>query len=167
MEDWLRWASGVPKHCLSLIIAGCEHAIVELIEAHILDFPVMEVEVGQRPHLIALLSTADVPDGQFAIVAASDDLPFLMGIPLKRVSLSLMPREHDGRRHSDGLVALGGSAELDLIEDMNLSERGARGDEVGLARMVPNAVDFPIMLDLVLHHYLISHAFVVLPDSLC
>lgn len=90
MEDRLHRVSGVPKHSLSLVIAGGEHAIVELIEAQVLDFSVVEVEVGQWSHLVAFLSTADVPDGQLSIVAASDDLSFLMRIPLKRVSLSLM-----------------------------------------------------------------------------
>lgn len=63
---------------------------MELIEAQVLDFSVMEVEISQWSYLVTLLSTANVPNRQFAVIAASDDLSFFMRIPLKRVSFSLM-----------------------------------------------------------------------------
>lgn len=78
-----------------------------------------------------------------------------------------MAREDDSWRDSDGFAALGGSSELDLVKDMDLSKGSARGDEVGLARMMPNAVDLSVVFDLMLHNDLVGHAFVVLADGLC
>lgn len=50
---------------------------------------------------------------------------------------------------------------------MNLTKWSACGNEIGLARMMPNAVDLTIVLYLMLHDNLISHALVILPDGLC
>lgn len=77
-----------------------------------------------------------------------------------------MPREDDGRRYSDGFSALRSSSELDFVEDVNLTEGGTGGDEIGSARVMPDAIDFAVVLNLMLNHYLVRHAFVVFADGL-
>ena len=52
-----------------------------------------------------------------------------------------------------------------LVEDVHLSQRSRRRYQVGLSRVMLDAIDLTVMFDLVLNYYLVLHRAVVLLDS--
>ena len=63
MKDGFHGITSIPKYGLSLIIAGSEDAIMELIEAYFLYFFIVVVEVGKGTGLVALRFAGNVPHG--------------------------------------------------------------------------------------------------------
>lgn len=90
VEDGLHRITGIPEYGLPLVVAGGKDAVMELIETYFFDFFIVEVEVGEWSGLVALGLAGNVPDGQLPVVASSDNLSFLMGVPLERVAFRLV-----------------------------------------------------------------------------
>jgi hypothetical protein len=90
VEDGFHRIASVPEYGLSLVIAGGKDAIMELIEAYFLYFFVVVVEVGKGSGLVALRLAGNVPDRQLPVVASSDYLSLLVGVPFERVPFSLV-----------------------------------------------------------------------------
>lgn len=105
--NWVNWASiilhvidrihsvtGIPKYSLSLVVTGSKDAIMEFIKTNVLNLFIVEVEECQRADLIVFLSASDVPNGEFAIIASSNNLPLFVRTPLERITFCLMARQN-------------------------------------------------------------------------
>lgn len=62
MNGSLGTIPGIPKGRISIIVAGEENRLVELVVAYIFDLLVMELEIQQRRHHAVLLSFIAVPE---------------------------------------------------------------------------------------------------------
>jgi len=75
-----------------------------------------------------------------------------------------MTRKDKGGRHADGFVWFGNSSEAHFIEKVDMSQRGAGGDKISFVGVVTDAVNFTVVLDLMLDHYPVGHTLVILSD---
>jgi hypothetical protein len=165
MIDWLAVRASIPKDGLPFIVAGGEDAVVERTEAYLLNFPIVKREIGKGLYAVRVFLRIDIPKREPSIVTSCKDMPILQLAPLHRIPLSFMPAKNELRGDSNRLTALRSSSEFDLIEDVDLPKRGSCCDEICFFGMVPDAMDFPIMFDLVLDDNLIWHAVVIFANG--
>ena len=93
---------------------------MERTEGHLLDFLIVEGEIGKWFYVVGVLLCIDIPKRELSIIAAGEDMTVFELTPFHRVSFRLVSAEDKLRSNSDRLVALRNSPEFDLIEDVYL-----------------------------------------------
>ncbi len=63
---------------------------MELVKAHVLDLLLVKYEISQWGDSVAICDIISIPGSQFSIIAACNNKPVFIDIPIQSVTLILM-----------------------------------------------------------------------------